>query len=270
MIGTVGGWLKDAAKKLSDSGADAPGRDAQLILVKVLGIDELNLLTNALRVLQPDEQLHANSLLSRRLSGEPIAYVIGYKEFYGLKLDVDERVLIPRPETEKIVDWVVENYTKDIRSLLDVGTGSGAIALAIKKELPNIIVTATDISEDAIKLAKINAKEHNLEVGFKKNDLLSGLKKEYDIICANLPYIDKSQPVSKEVANEPRIALFADGQGLKLIKKLILQASKYKKLPFVLLEHDPFQLLEIEDYASKKGFKLIKLSEFVSLLEPKE
>ena len=160
----------------------------------------------------------------RRASGEPLAYILGYKEFYGRIFEVTKDTLIPRPETE---DLITEAVALRPKSVLDVGTGSGCIAITLSKELPSVSISAIDISKEALVVAQENAQKHHAQIAFMQSDLLSNLHKEqkYDLIIANLPYVDKNWTwLGAELSFEPESALFAEDGCLELIKKIILQA----------------------------------------------
>lgn len=190
-------------------------------------------------------------------------------DFYGRYFLVTPDVLIPRPETEQLIDTVLSLAGKPFLpgikaekpklksdfSLLDVGTGSGCIAITIKKELKNAKVTASDVSEKALKIAINNAKEHNADINFIISDLLNNINQSFDVIVANLPYVDESWDwLDKEsLSKEPSLALYADDHGLALIKELINQLE-FKKPKFLILEADPCQHQAIIDYAKNHGF----------------
>lgn len=205
----------------------------------------------------------------------PKAYKDGYQDFYGRDFLVTPDVLIPRPETEQIIDAVLnlagKSYLPGVRPakrvlppnpvILDVGTGSGCIAITIKKELPEAEVYATDISEKALKIAQKNADKHSAPASFIISHLLDNVKSTPDAIVANLPYVDENWDwLDKEaLSHEPSIALYAEDHGLKLIKELIDTAnSKY-----LILEADPCQHQEIINYATKKGLQHLETRGFI-------
>jgi len=182
------------------------------------------------------------SLVKRCLNGEPVAYLTGEQEFYGLTLNVDKRVLIPRPETEYLVDRVIKTIganTGDdsIAKVLDVGTGSGNIAVAVAYSVPEVHVTATDVSMDALEVAKKNVDRYDLKdrVALVHSDLLKNIQKDdYGIVVANLPYIGTSKHkfVAKETKNyEPHEALFGGSDGLRLYEEFFEQMSLWHKAP---------------------------------------
>lgn len=171
------------------------------------------------------------------LEGYPIQYLIGYVNFYGYKINVNENVLIPRYETEYLVEKTI-NYSKILFNkkvnILDLGTGSGAISIALGKELDSN-VTAIDISGDALEVAKINAKENNLDIKFIKSDMLSEVTGKYDIVISNPPYIDIDEKIMESVKKyEPNIALFASEDGLCFYKKIISNIKPFLNEKFII------------------------------------
>ena len=160
----------------------------------------------------------------------PAQYIIGHTEFFGMQLKVDERVLIPRPETEEIVELILSENLKNNLRVLDIGTGSGAIALALAKNRPDWSVTATDISHDALDIAEENAKVNSLDLIFIKSDCFSEISSKYDIIVSNPPYIsrsDESEVGLNVLHSEPHLALFADEDGLAIYRKIAEEAEDY-------------------------------------------
>ena len=160
----------------------------------------------------------------------PAQYIIGHTEFFGMQLKVDERVLIPRPETEEIVELILSENLKNNLRVLDIGTGSGAIALALAKNRPDWSVTAADISQDALDIAEENAKENSTDLIFIKSDCFSEISSKYDIIVSNPPYIsrsDESEVGLNVLHSEPHFALFADEDGLAIYRKIAEKAKDY-------------------------------------------
>ncbi|MFS9155149.1 peptide chain release factor N(5)-glutamine methyltransferase [Streptococcus infantis] len=153
----------------------------------------------------------------------PAQYIIGHAEFFGMQLKVDERVLIPRPETEELVELILDENPKDNLKVLDIGTGSGAIALALAKNRPTWTITAADISQNALELARKNAEIQNLNIFFKKSNCFSEISSKYDIIVSNPPYIsrsDESEVGLNVLHSEPHLALFADEDGLAIYRRI--------------------------------------------------
>ena len=235
--------------------------DAEVILTHCLRANDRSYLVS-----HDDEELPDNirelcdAMLATRMRGKPLAYILGYREFYGRRFVVTPDVLIPRPETEDIIDLAKSAKPK---SIIDVGTGSGCIAITLALELPKAEVLAVDISDAALSIAQKNAKQLGAKLDFRKNDLLSGLTlPEKPLIIANLPYVDKSWNWldHKSLDYEPQQALYADNGGLALIYRLIDQLNKPCRL---LLEADPSQHERIISYAKEHGFKNLKTQNFI-------
>ena len=160
----------------------------------------------------------------------PAQYIIGHAEFYGMQLKVDERVLIPRPETEELVELILAENPKENLKVLDLGTGSGAIALALAKNRPDWSVTAADISQDALDLSLENAYAQNLNLSFIKSDCFSEISSKYDIIVSNPPYISRADEVEvglNVLHSEPHLALFADEEGLAIYRRIAEDSKDY-------------------------------------------
>ena len=206
--------------------------------------------------------------LQRRSQGEPLAYILGFKEFYGRRFEVTPDVLIPRPETEFLID-IVKSLTP--KKVLDVGTGSGCIAVSLALELPETEVEAVDISEKALAVAEKNASALEAKVDFYLSDLLEKVEGDFDLIVANLPYVSRNwEWTGAELAYEPEQALFAEDEGLAVIKRLIAQVGEQNRSKYLLLELDPSQKEEVERFGEKYGFSVVKTgvnSEFALLLE---
>ena len=160
----------------------------------------------------------------------PAQYIIGHAEFFGMQLKVDERVLIPRPETEELVELILDENPKENLKVLDIGTGSGAIALALAKNRPDWTITAADISQDALDLAMENANNQGLTLFFIKSDCFSEISSKYDIIVSNPPYIsrvDEAEVGLNVLHSEPHLALFADEDGLAIYRRIAEESKDY-------------------------------------------
>ncbi|MEZ7649731.1 peptide chain release factor N(5)-glutamine methyltransferase [Streptococcus sp. 27098_8_86] len=179
-----------------------------------------------------EEKLFVEEIYQQLAAHKPAQYIIGYADFFGMHLTVDERVLIPRPETEELVELILaENHEENLK-VLDIGTGSGAIALALAKARPDWSVTATDISQEALDLASNNAKNQKLNIFFKKSDCFAEISEKYDIIVSNPPYIsreDASEVGLNVLHSEPHLALFADEDGLAIYRRISEDAKDYLK-----------------------------------------
>ena len=177
-----------------------------------------------------EEKQFVEEIYKKLAAHIPAQYIIGHAEFFGMQLKVDERVLIPRPETEELVDLILtENPEKNLK-VLDIGTGSGAIALALAKNRPDWSVTAADISQDALDLSLENANAQNLNLSFIKSDCFSEISSKYDIIVSNPPYIsraDETEVGLNVLHSEPHLALFADEDGLAIYRKIAEGSKDY-------------------------------------------
>jgi len=231
----VGRAMVSATRRLEDGGSSTANLDAQVILAHVLGVNRSWLFAHYDYELMPAEAQTYSELVARRTASEPVAYLVGKKEFYGLELVVDRRVLIPRPETEQLVDAVLDHIASRSDThvdMADVGCGSGAIALAVAANCPDATIYATDISEDAIEVARKNISlwDERHQITLLQGDLLRPLPGKVDIIAANLPYIrqDDYRTLMRDVRDyEPQLALEAGPDGLDAIERLLWQIPDY-------------------------------------------
>ena len=177
-----------------------------------------------------EEKQFVEEIFKKLAAHIPAQYIIGHAEFFGMQLKVDERVLIPRPETEELVELILSENLKDNLKVLDIGTGSGAIALALAKNRPDWSVTAADISQDALDLSLENANAQNLNLSFIKSDCFSEISSKYDIIVSNPPYIsreDQEEVGLNVLHSEPHLALFADEDGLAIYRRIAEESKDY-------------------------------------------
>ena len=250
-------WLKIATKSLKTANIPPARLDAELILANTLRKNRTYLHAHLDEEIDPRRFDIANARLDLRLDRVPIAYILGYKEFYGRKFTVSPSVLIPRPESEDLISLFLELTASEIaeKVLIDVGTGSGCLGITAKLERSNLSVILSDISKPALNIAEKNANALNADVHIQQQSLLNGQLKPVDYIFANLPYVDENWDVSPELQYEPEIALFAEDEGLKLILQLISQAPKCLTPDGLLfIEADPQQHNRIIDEAAKNGF----------------
>ena len=179
-----------------------------------------------------EEEVFVKGIFQQLAAHKPAQYIIGQADFYGMQLTVDERVLIPRPETEELVELILAENPEENLKVLDIGTGSGAIALALAKNRPAWSVTAADISQEALNLASENAKNQKLNIFFKKSDCFAEISEKYDIIVSNPPYIsreDESEVGLNVLHSGPHLALFADEDGLAIYRRIAEDAKDYLK-----------------------------------------
>ena len=242
--------------------------DAEVILSFVLQQDRAFLYSHPELPLSPNQSISANNLLQKRLQHIPLAYLLGKKEFYGRNFYVSPDVLIPRPATETIIE-VAKRY--QFSNIIDVGTGSGCIAITLALELPNSQIVATDISPAALKVARRNASAYNLQDNphFLRADLLPKNDQKYQAIIANLPYVDPSWHWSSpELQFEPSVALFANNGGLAVIKRLIKTAPQYlRPKGYLILEADLTQHDEIITFARSYQFKVDQIADLILVLQ---
>ncbi|MDF3030384.1 MAG: protein-(glutamine-N5) methyltransferase, release factor-specific [Moraxellaceae bacterium] len=250
--------LRSAAERLEQT-SPSPRVDADCLLQHVLQKDRAWLRSHDDAVLD-DAQLAAfEAVLERRISGEPVAYITGQRGFWSLDLEVGPATLIPRPDTELVVEWALELIpTEAPWCVADLGTGSGAIALAVKKERPRCAVTAVDASPAALAMASANASRLRLEVSCVQGDWFAALGHgEFDLVLANPPYIAADDPhlVRGDLRFEPRSALVADEQGLADLRRIIEAApSHVRKGGWLLLEHGYDQGEAVRALLTRQGF----------------
>jgi release factor glutamine methyltransferase len=224
----LGEVLRLSAGYLAEHGSPTPRLDAELLIGHALGLPRIELYTNFDRPLQEPELAACRALLERRGRREPVAYILGRWGFHGLDLAVDGRVLVPRPETEVLVErCLVLLDGQEAPRVADVGTGSGAIALAVKAARPDAAVTATDVSADALAVAGANAAALGLDIELVQADLLAGVEGRFALVASNPPYIGEAEVsgLAQEVAEyEPRLATVAGPSGMEVLERLVAAA----------------------------------------------
>lgn len=239
--------------------------DAQLLLLHAVGRPDAGrawLLTHDTDALTPEQQQTFDALCARRLSGEPVAYLTGRKEFYGLALEVDARVLDPRPDTETLVDWALEVLADwQAPRIVDLGTGSGAIALALQRQRPDACVWAVDASADALAVARSNAQRLALNVQFALGSWLQALAagQQFDAIVSNPPYIRADDPHLAALTHEPLSALASGADGLADIRAIIEQSPAHLTPGgWLLIEHGWDQAPAVQQLLRAAGFAAVQ------------
>ena len=266
------------AEALRSSGIDA--RDARILLAAATGFSEASVLAFPEKALAPETEARALDFFSRRRRGEPVAYILGRKEFYGLELAVNPAVLIPRPETELLVELALQ---RPFSTVLDLGTGSGAIALALKASLPEAVVTGSDVdvaalavahanaarlsldvrvvaveaSAAALVVARRNAIKHALDIEFRHGRWLDAVAGErFELIVSNPPYVPASDPHLADLGYEPREALVAGADGLDAIREIVLAAPAHlDPRGWLLVEHAMGQDGAVREMLSTGGLE---------------
>lgn len=235
--------------------------NAEYIISHVLVCTRFDLYVRFEEIVSEEDRKKIRELIIRRGKHEPLQYVLGETEFYGYKFFVDSAVLIPRPETEYLVEKIIKE-NPELSSVIDIGTGSGVIAISLKKELPNSIITATDISVKALEIAKINAVENKAEIKFILSNLYENVNNRFDVIVSNPPYIpiEEYRELSSEVKDfEPESALLTTEEGLLYYKRLLKDAKKHLNpngTIYFEIGHD--QSDRIKKIAEKMGFSDIE------------
>jgi release factor glutamine methyltransferase len=255
---TLAEVLRGATEDLTGRGIDTARVDAELLLARALGLSRIELYTQHDRPLTDAERTVARELVQRRGHREPLAYVLGDWDFRRLTLKTDRRALVPRPETEIVVErCLVLLEGIDAPRVADVGTGTGAIALALKQERPDAVVFATDISADALELARENAAENDLEIELVEGDLLAGIAGPLDLVVSNPPYVgaEELDALEPEVRDwEPRGALVDDGQTLRLA-----HAAQSVLGGWLVLEVHEERAQALSDELVKLGFRGVSI-----------
>jgi release factor glutamine methyltransferase len=260
---TIDQLLAEARPRLAATSFGAPAREASLLLGRVLGLSEAQVLAHGEREVPEEEEERFRHLLERRLTGEPTAYLFGERELYGRTFQVDPRVLIPRPETEHLIEAVLETPLPERPWILDVGTGSGILPVTLALEIPGARIVATDISPGALAVTSWNARR----LGVRRRvfpvgaDLARGLDLgRFDLVVSNPPYIDWSDAptLSPEVYNfEPHVALFAPGSGDSLYARLFLETGELRAGIRLLVEIGYGQLDAVRRHAQASGLHVV-------------
>jgi release factor glutamine methyltransferase len=248
--------LKLASEHLGKHGSESARLDAEVMLAWSLGLRRLDLYLQFDRPLSESELSVFRAQIARRAHGEPVAYVVGHKEFMALDFEVTPAVLVPNPDTEVLVQLAVAYARESGRPLrvADVGTGTGCIAIAIAHYARDVEVWAGDVSSEALEVAARNVAKHSLEqrVHLACGDLMEPLPGSFDLVCANLPYIAADSKLPAEVASQPGVALYAGGGGAELVTRLLeIAPSRLNPGGRVLLEIDPAILAAVSDAAER-------------------
>ncbi len=269
---TISEWLAEARTRVD-------ALDAELIAVRVFApgdsamngaeVDRSWLAAHGEDEISEDLVILANGMVTRRAGGEPLAYIFGFKEFYGRKFKVSPEVLIPRPETEGLIELVRGLDLSGEPKFLEIGTGSGCIAVTLAAEFPRAKVVATDVSEGALEMARENNAVLGAGVEFLRGDLLEDLSDDaggFDVLVSNLPYVDEGWGwLDKRTLDfEPELALYAEDGGLLLYKKLILQMKARGEgfARYIVFEADPCQHEALIQFAGEQGLSLAKAEGF--------
>ena len=241
--------------------------DASLLLAKAAGKPRTWLFAHPEEELADKVSKSYIELINRRAERIPLVHLTNEVEFYGLKLFIDERVLTPRMETEKMVELAIQKSPPAGR-IADVGTGSGAVAIALKKHRPDLEVFGSDVSRAALDVVKRNASTHQVSITLSAGNLLEPLDSKFDVILCNLPYLREDAELMPEVKYEPRVALLGGKDGLDLYRKLAEQLStKLKKDGLLLTECDPWQQERLIEILQPAGLSPVENNYFITLFK---
>jgi release factor glutamine methyltransferase len=261
--------LDGAVTAIAAAGCETPRLDAELLLADALGVSRERLFIDSdLTVVGPAVRVFQDYVRRRSVSREPVAYILGRRHFRRLELTVDRRALIPRPETELLVE-VALALPRGSR-VLDVGTGTGAVALALKEERPDMRITGCDLSGEALELARSNAERLALDVSLIAADLLEGIVDEFDAVLSNPPYVPDGERhvLAPEILrHEPSGALFAGPDGLDAIRSLIDQASARNSVRLLALEVGSGQAAAVGELMRTTGFPVVRIEQDLAGIE---
>jgi len=262
---TVGQLLAEARPLLAATPFGASTREARLLLGHVLGLSEARVIARQETEVPPEAEGRFRDLLARRLTGEPIAYLTGEREFWGRPFAVDSRVLIPRPETEHLVKVALAEPLPERPWILDVGTGSGILAVTLALGVPGSRVMATDLSPGALAVAAKNARRLGARISLVNTDLTAGLDlSRFDLVVSNPPYVDRSEipEMSPEVYDfEPSLALFPPGAGDALYPRLFAECAGLRPGVGLAVEIGRGQLEAVRGHAQGAGLKIAEVRE---------
>lgn len=267
---TLSEALHYLTNELRGKGCGTPRLDAEVLAAHLLGMERHGIITNGQKALSPGEKELLESAVRRRAAGEPVAYITGIKEFYSLTFNVDSRVLVPRPETELLVDLAVYHARREAR-VIDIGTGSGAIAVALKHNRSDCLVAASDISPEALEVARGNADRilGDGQIEFFQGDLFTPFKgRKFDIIVANPPYIDPAEKsgLPRELGFEPEIALFCGEKGKIIVHRIIDEGRGYlAEGGLILIEIGSSMEGDVLTYAGKGGYSATVARDYAGL-----
>ncbi len=253
-------WQAQALTRLLQAGSDSARLDAELLLGRVLNKNRAWLFAFADQPLSSAQEAELNALLARRERGEPMAHILGEREFWSLKLQVNPSTLIPRADTETLVEWALELPLPACAHVLDLGTGTGAIALALVSEQPSWQVQGVDFSPEAVALAQSNAEALHLNARFYQSNWFAKVFGRFDLIVANPPYIDAQDPhlAQGDLRFEPHSALVAEQQGLADLAQIIDAAPQFlRDHGWLLLEHGYQQAQAVQALLHARGFSHI-------------
>lgn len=255
--------LQFGTKQLKRVGIESARIDSSLLLAKVMDMPRANVLAHL------DDEMDAQiasdfiELVNERAKRRPLVHLINTREFYGIDLYIDENVLTPRIETEKMVEFAIKHAPKNGR-LIDIGTGSGAIAIAIKTHRPDLEVWATEVNDDALNVARRNIENLKLDIKLEKSDLFNSISQSFDVVATNLPYLQDDADLMPEVQKEPAVALFGGEDGLDIYRRFLKELPQHLNAGgYLFTECDPWQQESLKTEAAKIGLQPIEEDYFI-------
>lgn len=264
---TIKAWLHEASRQLSEAEISSVQLDAELILAHVLDKPREYLVAHSDEDVSSIDQTNADNLIKKRAAHHPLVHLTGQREFYGLDFEITPDVLTPRVETELMVELAIK-HTPQNGMLLDVGTGSGAIAIATSKNRTDLGITATDVSAVALRVARKNAAKHEVKIKLIESNLLDDVTGQFDVITANLPYLTDDADLMPEVKYEPRVALVGGPDGLDLYRKFFDKIGAHLSPGgIVIIEADPWQHSDLIALAEAKGLEVAQDDYFILMLK---
>ncbi len=270
---TIEQLLTTGTQRLMLHHIDSARLDAELLLACATKLDRTTLLAHGDQVVDAATAAVFFDLIAQRARHIPVAYLTGHKAFYGRDFTVTPATLIPRPESEVIIETLKQLYHPDQHStLLDVGTGSGCLAITAQLELPNLRVTASDISQEALPVAELNAGRYHVDnkITFVNSNLFNNITGHFDFILANLPYLDydRRADYSPELAHEPNLALYTYDHGNCLMLELVAVARNYlTPHGYLIMEMETHQLDQVADRAARSGLEVVSRAPFTLVLQ---
>jgi len=260
---TLGEALQFGTKQLKRAGIESARIDASLLLAKVAEMPRANVLAHLDD--QLDDKLASDfiDLINERAKRRPLVHLTNTREFYGINLYIDENVLTPRVETEKMVEFAIKHVPQDGK-LIDIGTGSGAIAIAIKSHRPDLEVWATEVNDEALAVARRNIENLKLNIKLEKSDLFNNISQSFDAVVTNLPYLQDDADLMPEVQKEPAVALFGGKDGLDIYRRFLKELPEHLNPKGLLFtECDPWQQASLKKEAAKIGLAPIEEDYFI-------
>ena len=260
---TLGEALAFGESKLKDAGIDGGRLDTQILLEFVTDKARTHILAHEEDELANDQEAQFTTLIAKRANRTPLVHLTNTREFYGIDLYIDDDVLTPRVETEKMVEFAIK-HTPQNGKLIDIGTGSGAIAIAIKTHRPDLEVWATEVNDEALAVARRNVEKLKLDIKLVKSDLFSEISVKFDAVATNLPYLQNDADLMPEVQKEPAVALFGGDDGLDIYRRFLKDLPDYLNNPgYLFTECDPWQQENLKTEAAKIGLKPIEEDYFI-------